>query len=238
MHACRHTYIHPSIHSFIHSFIHTYIHTYPSIHTYISIHPSMHACIHTYMHTYIHAYMHTCIHTYIHTHIYTYTLEYIFHTHCTLLIHMKHGETALEHHRARLRKRHKSRCPRYTSSTVCPRCLMMFFFLQTSKFGDEVQDKVCMLWNCRKLQPFHHRTAIISKPRWNWRCPNSQKVGVKSRGLDCSHLFHFILIILFFLLWRSTRIYMLWWAGTSKLWERNCSRWKPEPAAELLNFLN
>ena len=115
-----------------------------------------------------------------------------------------------------------------------------FHILQTSKIGDEVQDKVCMLWNCSKLQPFHHRTAITSKPRWNWRCPNSQKVGVKSRGigLDCSHLFHFILIILFFLLWRSTRIYMLWWAGTSRLWERNCSTWKPEPAAELLNFLN
>ena len=130
MHACMQTHLHPSIHPSIHSFIHSYIHTYPSIHTYISIHPSMHACIHTYIHAYIHTCIHAYMHTYIHTYtyIYTYTLEYIFHTHCTLLIHMKHGETALEHHRARLRKRHKSRCPRYTSSTVCPRCLMMFFF--------------------------------------------------------------------------------------------------------------
>jgi hypothetical protein len=99
--------------------------------------------MHTYIHTCIHTYMHTCIHAYIHTYtyIYTYTLEYIFHTHCTLLIHMKHGETALEHHRARLRKRHKSRCPRYTSSTVCQRCLMMFFFCRPANLAMKFKTK-------------------------------------------------------------------------------------------------
>ena len=134
-----------------------------------------------------------------------------------LLIHMKHYQTAPEHNRVRLRKRHKSLCPRYASSTVYPRCLMMFsHFANQQEMKFKTKSACCeTAVNCSfsTIAP-----QLLPNPSADWSCPSSQKVGIKSRGIvqivqTFSTLFW---SSCFFLLWRSTRIYIFWWAGTSK----------------------